>query len=76
MVVVEQPLTPIDACFQHTHFIPISGCGKRETHMNLSMVTYKGSTCYWNYLENYRPCAGGLSAVNAIGTQLRGDLIC
>ena len=24
-----------------------------------------------NYLEVYWPCAGGLSAVNAIGTQLR-----
>ena len=29
-----------------------------------------GSTCYWNYLEDYWPCAGGLSAVNAIDTQL------
>ena len=28
----------------------------------------------WDYLEVYSPCAGGLSAVNAIGTQLR-DLI-
>ena len=34
----------------------------------------KGSTRYWNYLENYWPCAGGLSAMNDIGTQLR-DLI-
>ena len=24
----------------------------------------------WDYLEVYRPCAGGLSAVNAIATQL------
>ena len=29
-----------------------------------------GSTRHWNYLEDYWPCAGGLSAVNAIGTQL------
>ena len=29
---------------------------------------------FTNYLEDYWPCAGGLSAVNAIGTQLR-DLI-
>ena len=36
--------------------------------------TCKGSTDYWNYPEDYWPCAGGLSAVNAIGTQLR-DLI-
>ena len=28
-----------------------------------------------NYLEVYWPCAGGLSAVNVIGTQLRGDSI-
>ena len=42
--------------------------------MNWSMVTYKGSTRYWNYLEAYWPCAGGLSAVNAIGTQLPDKL--
>ena len=24
-------------------------------------VTWKGSTCYSNYLEGYWPCAGGLS---------------
>ena len=34
-------------------------------------MTCQGSTRYWNYLEVYRPCAGGFSAVNAIGTQLR-----
>ena len=28
----------------------------------------------WNNLEAYRTCAGGLSAVNAIGTQLRGPI--
>ena len=27
-----------------------------------------------NYLEVYWPCAGGLSAVNAIGTQLRDPI--
>ena len=43
-------------------------------HINWSMVTCKGSTRYWNYLEDYWPCAGGLSAVNAFGTQL-GDPI-
>ena len=33
------------------------------------MVICKGSIrCYWNYLEDYRPCAGGFSAVNIIGT--------
>ena len=25
----------------------------------------------WNYVKIYWPCAGGLSAVNAIGTQMR-----
>ena len=38
-------------------------CGKREARINWSMVTYKSSTCYWNYLEYYWPCVGGLSAV-------------
>ena len=33
-----------------------------------------GSTRYWNYLEDYWPCAGGLSAVNVIGTQLRDPI--
>ena len=28
----------------------------------------------WNYLEVYWPSAGGLSAVNAIGTQLRDQI--
>ena len=27
-----------------------------------------------NYLEEYWPCAGGLSAVNVIGTQLRDPI--
>ena len=33
-----------------------------------------GGTRYWNYLEDYWPCAGGLSAVNVIGTQLRDPI--
>ena len=32
------------------------------------------STRYSRYLEDYYPCAGGISTVNAIGTKLR-DLI-
>ena len=51
-----------------------SGCGKREAHVNWSMVTCQGSTHYWNYLEDYWPCAGGLLAVNAIGPQLRDPI--
>ena len=38
------------------------------------MVTCKGITRSWNYLEDYGPCAGGLLAVNAIGTQLRDPI--
>ena len=38
------------------------------------MVTCKKATLVRNYLEVYLPCAGGLSAVNAIGTQLRDPI--
>ena len=38
------------------------------------MVTCQGSTRYWNYHEVYWPCAGGLSAANAVGTQLRDPI--
>ena len=62
-----------------SYFIPIivynkSGCGKKEAWINWSMVTCRGSTRYWNDLEDYWPCAGGLSAGNAIGTQLRDPI--
>ena len=39
--------------------------------MHWSMVTCKGGTRYRNYIEDCWPCAGGLSTVAAIGTQLR-----
>ena len=51
-----------------------SGCGKREVHINWSMVMQKGSTRYAKYLEDGWPCAGGLSAVNAIGPHLRDSI--
>ena len=38
----------------------------------------KGKTVpvsYWNYLEAYWPCAGELSAVNAIATYLRDPIL-
>ena len=74
--IFNQPLA--SDTFQHAHFIPIivynGGCGKREAHIDWSMVTCKGSTRYWNYLEEYWPCACGLSAVNAIGTPLRDPI--
>ena len=47
---------------------------KRKAHISWFIVTCEGSTRYWNYLKDHWPCAGGLSAVNAIGTQL-GDSI-
>ena len=51
------------------------GSGKREAHKSWSMVIpEKAAPVYSNYLEDYWPCASGLSAVNAIGTQLQ-DLI-
>ena len=43
--------------------------GKKDLHINRSTMTFKGSTRYWNYLETCT-CAGGLSSVDAIGTQL------
>ena len=49
-------------------------CGKREAHINWSMVTRRGSTRYWNYLEDFWPCAGGLSAINAIATQMHDPI--
>ena len=36
--------------------------------------TSKGSIRYWNYLGDHKPCAGGLSVVNAIGTQVRDPI--
>ena len=62
-----QPI--LSACPLHNNN---SGCGKREVH--IITVTCKGSTRYWNYLKDYWPCAGGLSAVSAIGTQLRDPI--
>ena len=38
------------------------------------MVICKKATLVRKYLEDYWPCAGGLSAVNATGTQLRDPI--
>ena len=65
---------PIYMCIARRVHCSYSECGKRETRVIWCMATYKGSTRCWNYLEGCWPCAGRLSAVNAIGTQLR-DLI-
>ena len=48
---------------------------KKGAHINWPMGdTWIGSTRYSSHLENYWPCAGGLSAVNANGTQVRGPI--
>ena len=36
--------------------------------------TWIGSARDSAYLEDYRPCAGGLSAANAIGAQVRDPI--
>ena len=47
-----------------------------EAYINWYMVTGKKATLVRNYLliEVYWPCAGGLSAVNAIGAQMRDPI--
>ena len=47
---------------------------KKDTHQLVHGDLQNGSTSYWNYLEDYWPCAGGFSTLNAIGTKVR-DLI-
>ena len=47
---------------------------KRGVHYLVHGVTYKGSTRYWNYLEDYWPRAGGRLAVNTICTQFRNPI--
>ena len=52
----------------HTYILHfISGFGKREAHINWSMVKTEKADHYWNCLGEYWPCAAGLSAVNAVG---------
>ena len=47
-----------------------------EAYINWYIVTCKKATLVRNYLliEVYWPCTGGLSAVNAIGAQLRDPI--
>ena len=47
----------------------IVGVGKRDAYLLVHGDLPKAALVR-NYLEVYWPCAGGLSAVNAIGTQL------
>ena len=51
----------------------ISGCGKERRILIGPWWPAKKAALVRNYLEVYWPCAGGLSAVNAIGTQLRDN---
>ena len=61
--------------YQHAHSIPIVGVGiERRKSIGTMVTCKKGSTRYWNYLGDYWSCAGGLSAVNAIGTLLRDPI--
>ena len=52
-----------------------SGCCGKERRILIGLWWPARAALVRNYLEVYWPCAGGLSAVNAIGTQLRGDPI-
>ena len=60
--------------FQHAHFIPIVGVGKRGEYYLVRGDLPRQHSFGTNYLEVYWPRAGGLSAVNAIGTQLRDPI--
>ena len=55
----------LSICPLHTN----SGCGKERCILIGPSGPAKAAPI-WNYLEVYWSCAGGLSAVNAIGTQL------
>ena len=50
-----------------------SGCGE-ERRIIIGSWSCKDSTRYRNYLDDYWLCAGGLSAVNAIGTRWRDPI--
>ena len=60
----------LSTCPLHT----ISGCGK-ERRILIGPWWPANAALVRNYLEVYWPCAGGLSAVNAIGTQLRDPIL-
>ena len=56
------------------HLIPMVDVGKERCTLLVYGHLQNGSTRYWNHLEAYCPCAGGLSRVNAIDTQLCGQI--
>ena len=59
----------VSTCTLHTN----SGCGKERRILIGPWWSAKAAPVR-NYLELYWPCAGGLSAVNTIGTQLRAPI--
>ena len=59
----------LSTCPLHTN----SGCGKERRILSGPWWPSKAALVR-NYLEIYWPCAGGISAVNAIGTQLRDPI--
>ena len=59
----------LSTCPLHTN----SGCGK-ERRILIGPWGPAKAALVRNYLEVYWPCVGGLSAVNAIGTQLRDPI--
>ena len=60
----------------HAHYMPLVGVGKERRIKNGYMVKPEKAApvSYWNYLGDYWPSASGLSAVNAIGRQLRDPI--
>ena len=56
------------------HLIPMVDVGKEMRTLFVHGHLQNGSTRCSNYLETYWPCAGRLSAVNAIDTQLCGQI--
>ena len=56
------------------HLIPMVDVGKERRTLLVHGHLQNGSTRYSNFLETYWPYAGGLSAVNAIDTQLCGQI--
>ena len=59
----------------HTHTLHTisSGCGK-ERRILIGPRWLAKAALVRNYLEVYWPCAGGISPMNAIGTQLRDQI--
>ena len=66
-------VVPTDAS-TGAHLIPMVDVGKERRTLLVHGHLQNGSIRYWNYLEAYWPCAGGLPAVNAIDSKLCGQI--